>query len=245
MIHAAIPCSKIYSTEYDHGTLYALILRRKMSHKTLSAKLDEVDKSLRATGNPELTRFRSISLDPFNGKIKTFQRGEQPGDPCFNVIIDINAPGGYIKMVPHSHIKVCIPEDAVKLVDDGAPVDYEEDPEDEVEMQPDGTDAVFEENEDIQSPDPKPSGKKRAASSDGLDLKKMCIDDGGPCSVAGGMQEEKIQRLREGLEVRTAENEELKRELVAAKEKAVSVFFPLFAPDSIDPSFDRRRMSVC
>jgi hypothetical protein len=138
-----------------------------------------------------------------------------------------------------------VDDGAYVAVDDGAYVDSEEDSEHEVETQPGGTDAVFEENEDIQSPDPKPSGKKRAALSDGLDLKKMCIDDGGPCSVAGGMQEEVILRLREGLEVRTAENEELKTKLATANTNSVSVFFPLFAPDSIDPSLDRRSSSVC
>ena len=211
MIHAAIPCSEIYSTEYEHGTLYALILRRKMSHRNLSAKLDEVDKSMRATGNPELTRFRSISLDPFNGKIKTFQRGEQPGDPCFNVIIDINAPGGYNKMVPHSHIKVCIPEDAVKLVDDGAPVDYEEDPEDEVETQACGTDAVYEENEDMQTPDPKPSGKRRAEVSSNDTSKKIRLSDTDPAGEEWTPEE--VQRL-------LAENARLHAELDAAKANA-------------------------
>jgi hypothetical protein len=114
----------------------------------------------------------------------------------------------------------------------------------------DGAGGVLDESgkdEVIQSPDPKPNGKRRAevSSIDEIELERMHISrrvsDGNPCSVEGGMQEEVILRLREGLE----ENEELKRELVAAKEKAVSVFFPLFAPDSIDPSFDRRRTSVC
>ena len=204
-----------------------------------------VDKTMQELAGVFTTRFTSIN-DMLSGKIKTFGHSDAKSDMHFRLLFPPKGhPGRWNKKDLLPGTKPWFPPEGAGPVDDGAPVDNEEGSEDEVEMQPGGTDAVFEENEDIQLPAPKPSGKKRAASSDGLDLKKMCLDEGGPCSVAGGMQEEVILRLREGLEERTAENEELKTKLATANTNSVSVFFPLFALDSIDPSFDRRRTSVC
>ena len=218
MIHAEIPCSVIYSTDYDHVTLYALVLSNRMTHKCLSEKLDIVDMLMRSTGSPETTRFRSISNDPFNGKIKTFMRGEHARDPSYRKIFKTLVPGCGRKLEAHVGMFGWMAGDG----DADAVLDEDD------ESGEDG-------DEDIQSPDPKPSGKKRAASSDGLDLKKMRLNDGDPSSVEGGMREE-MRRLREELDGSKKENE-------ALRTNAVSVFSPLPAPESIDPLFLDR--SVC
>jgi hypothetical protein len=94
MINAEIPCSAIYSIDYEDGTLYALKLSRKMTHKHLSERLDNVDRALGATGSPETSRFKSISMDEFNGKIKPFRRGEHGGDIHFKSIFKTEHSGG-------------------------------------------------------------------------------------------------------------------------------------------------------
>ncbi len=110
MINSEIPCTAIYSKPYDHGTLYAMILKERLSHRNLSSKLDDLDKSMRVASEPERTRFRSIFMDPFNGKIKTFSRGKHGKDYLFNVIFKSKSPGGGRKLIPDSDVNIWYPD---------------------------------------------------------------------------------------------------------------------------------------
>jgi hypothetical protein len=201
MINAKLPCDVIYSKEYDHGTLYALKLSNRMSHKSISEKLDLVDKSMRSLGSPERTRFRSINNDPFGGKIKTFEVGEHGGDPYYCAIFKTIAPGGGRKLEAH--------DDVVKWVcaDGGADAVFDE-------IDESGED----EDEDIQTPDPKPNGKRRAEVSSIELSKKLRVSDGD--SVAGEESALEVQRLREELDGSKAEIKELKKEISAAQANA-------------------------
>ena len=122
MINDEIPCTVIYSKPYDHGTLYAMILKERTSHRKLSVDLDEVDKGMRVASAPERTRFRSIFMDPFNGKVKTFQKGEHAGDPLYNVIFESKNPGGGRELVSRSGVDIWHPLD---LIQENAPDEYD------------------------------------------------------------------------------------------------------------------------
>ena len=212
MIHAELPCKVIYSKDYQHGTLFAIELSKRLEVSRMDTAILELDKTLQHGTQVFTTRFTSIS-DMLSGKIKTFGHGERKSDFHYREIYSLK--GNFLP-----DVKPWFPPEGAEPVDDGAPVNYEEESEDEAEMH--GTDAAFEEKEDIQSRDPKSNGKKRAAEQCVDELKKMKLNNGNPGSVDGCMLEE----LREKLDKCTVENSQLKTELDAAKAlPLVSVFF--------------------
>ena len=109
MINDMIPCTAIYSKVYDNGTLYALVLSRQSSHKNLSNKLDEVEKALHTIGTVEVTGFRPMRSDSFNGRIKTFNRGEHSKSPEYNAMFETKFPGGGRELRVHSDVKAWYP----------------------------------------------------------------------------------------------------------------------------------------
>lgn len=164
------------------------------------------------------TRFTSIS-DMLSGKIKTFGHNEAKLDMHYNELFSGEGHPGQLdaKVVPGTNL--WSPEGSVPA-DDSALVDNEEESEDEVDMQSGGNDTVFEENENTQSSDPKPSGKRRADVSSIDDLKKMRLSDGDPGSVAGEERAlEEVHRLQTELVKCKADEVTFKAEIEELKEK--------------------------
>jgi hypothetical protein len=209
-IHGALGCEVIHSKDYQHGTLFAIKLLKKTRVSSVEKSILKVDKIMQQANGVFTTRFTSIT-DTLSGKIVSFGTNEHKSNEFYRWIFSLEGHPGRSDTDVLPGVKSVFREGGAGPVDDSAYVDYEEDSEDEVEMQPGGTDAVFEENEDMQTPDPKPSGKRRAEVSSNDTLKKIRLSDTDPAGE--DWTPEEVQRL-------LAENARLHAELDAAKANA-------------------------
>jgi hypothetical protein len=214
-IHGALGCEVIHSKDYQHGTLFAIKLLKKTRVSSVEKAILKVDKIMQQANGVFTTRFTSIT-DTLSGKIVSFGTNEHKSNEFYRWIFSLEGHPGRSDTDVLPGVKSVFREGGAGPVDDSTYVDYEEDSEDEVEMQPGGTDAVFE--EDIQTPDPKSNGKRRAEVSSIDSSKKLRHSDSD--SVAGEESALEVQRLREELDGSKAEIKELKKEISAAQAKA-------------------------
>ena len=188
----------------DDGVLYVLkyIKTNEKEHKTVHNLIERLDLQLKTRDGTERTFFRSINKDdPSYPKVLSFGRNERRDDYLYRTLFDERD-----NVLP------------------GVPVWLKSELEGENGRNESGD--LFEEGDCAHS-----SGKKRAASSDGLEFKKRRFSDGDSAGC------EEVQRLREEFDGLKAENEELKKELSAANATvkqlvSVIVCFPLLG--SID-----------
>ncbi len=102
-LHSKIPCEHIYSKEYAHGTLYALVLLKPTAHKTLDRRIVELDNHLMLHTGTMSTKFTSISQIR-SGKVKTFGNGEHMIDEHFKAIFSSDHPGGGRELLAHEDV---------------------------------------------------------------------------------------------------------------------------------------------
>ena len=201
-LHDHIPCLEIYSKEFQHGTLYGMRLKTPKSDANLDKQILALDAFFSRCSPDKRTRFTSIYYSPsLSGKIKTFAVGTHGEDMHFKELFASDYAGRK-ELDPLPGVRKWTPTESVLASAD------------------DGAGAVFDENdesgedEDIQSPDPKPNGKRRAEVSSIDPSKKLRSSDGD--SVAGEESAlEEVHRLREELAGSKAEIEELKKEIVS------------------------------
>jgi hypothetical protein len=91
MLHDQIECNTIYSTKYENGTLYGMLLTKAKTHKTLDNAISRLDTLLKNSDRG--TRFVSIS-NVLGCKVKTFAKGEHATDEHFKAIFISKNPGG-------------------------------------------------------------------------------------------------------------------------------------------------------
>jgi hypothetical protein len=155
MISSLLPCEKIYSKEYRHGTLFGLMFLKQTYVTDMHAQMIELDKELRHDGP---TKFTSI-CDILSGKIKSFGKNKRETlvDEHFNVIFK---PLSGKKMQPQDGVNVwinpSIPNQGVQVptaANEGVQVPTAED-EDEDDSEDEASDA-------------QDAGQKRASESGG------------------------------------------------------------------------------
>ena len=89
MLHDQIECNTIYSTKYENGTLYGMLLMKAKTHKTLDNAISRLDTLLKNSDRG--TRFVSIS-NVLGCKVKTFAKGEHATDEHFKALFISNNP---------------------------------------------------------------------------------------------------------------------------------------------------------
>ena len=155
MISSLLPCEKIYSKEYRHGTLFGLMFLKKTYVTDMHTQMVDLDKELRHDGP---TKFTSI-CDILSGKIKSFGKNKRETlvDEHFHVIFK---PLSGKKMQPQDGVNVwinpSIPNQGVQVptaANEGVQVPTAED-EDEDDSEDEASDA-------------QDAGQKRASESGG------------------------------------------------------------------------------
>jgi hypothetical protein len=84
-LHRSLPCLVIYSKEYQHGTLYGLVLVKQTYVGTMDKEICKLDESFKKTSGDQSTKFTSIS-NSLSGKVKTFGIGDHAFDEHFRAI---------------------------------------------------------------------------------------------------------------------------------------------------------------
>ena len=115
-IHKFLPCKVIYSKEYKHGTLFALVLSRQTTVGAMDKQIVFLEQALQK--NSESDKFTSIS-DVLSGKIKSFGVGEHKLDKHYRAIFSTNGHSGRRETIVHSDVKAWYPEVGIaSLTDD-------------------------------------------------------------------------------------------------------------------------------
>ena len=84
-IHELLPCKVIYSKEYGHGTLFALVFLRKTYVGRMDKQIVHLEQKLKRNNGSDNLNFTSIS-GVLSGKIKSFGVGEHLTDKHFNAL---------------------------------------------------------------------------------------------------------------------------------------------------------------
>ncbi len=90
-IHGALPCTVIYSKDYQHGTLFAIKLLKRLEVSRIDTAISDLDKQMQEVTGVFKTKFTSIS-DIMSGKIKTFGHRERKVDMHY---LEIFSPEGH------------------------------------------------------------------------------------------------------------------------------------------------------
>ena len=115
--HSLLPCEKIYSKDYQHGTLFALLLSKKTLVGTMDNQITYLDQSLQTSNGVNSTRFTSIS-DTLSGKIKTFGKREHKSDEHYRVIFTIDGHAGRKESVVHPDVNSWYPSKLMQAKSD-------------------------------------------------------------------------------------------------------------------------------
>ncbi len=106
-IQKFIPCKVIYSKEYEHGTLFALILSRQRTVGSIDKQIIFLEQSLQL--RCESDKFTSISA-VLSGKFKSFGVGEHKLDKHYRAVFSTNGHAGRRETTVHSDVKAWYPE---------------------------------------------------------------------------------------------------------------------------------------
>ena len=93
MLHSELPCDVIYIKEFQHGTLYALLLKKQTLVGTMDDKIKGIDTCMQSRSGDTSTRFTSI-CDMLSGKIKTFGKNEHKSDEHYGAIFSMDGHFG-------------------------------------------------------------------------------------------------------------------------------------------------------
>ena len=108
-MHRLLPCKRICSKDYQHGTLFAL----ELSKQTLVGTMDKMIQSLQTTSNGVLLSstlsLTSIS-DTLSGKIKSFGIGKHMLDEHYSVIYASDRNSGAREPIVNPDVNIWYPE---------------------------------------------------------------------------------------------------------------------------------------
>lgn len=188
MLHSLLPCKVIYSKEYQHGTLFALVFLKQTSVGIMDKQIVFLDQSLQK--NSGVTKFTSIT-DVLNGKIKSFGVGEHLTDEHYKAMFTSEIL--YCRGDPtiHQDVKAWYPENS-GANEDGV--------------------ASITDDENDEAPAQTPSSGKNPATTP----KKRKLQNGDPASVSdfeAVTPVEQVHALRLELEELKQEIEELRTEM--------------------------------
>ena len=102
-----VPCTAIYSKDYQHGTLFAMKLTKQSRVGYMDKKILDMDISLRKGSTT--TKFTSIS-DVLSGKLKSFGHKDHMADEHYRAIFSNGSNPGRKELAVHPDVKIWRPE---------------------------------------------------------------------------------------------------------------------------------------
>ena len=102
-----VPCTAIYSKDYQHGTLFAMKLEEQGYVRSMDKEILKLDTTLRRGSTA--TKFTSIS-DVLSGKLKSFGHKDHMADEHYRAIFSNGSHAGRKELAVHPDVKIWRPE---------------------------------------------------------------------------------------------------------------------------------------